>query len=51
MSACSGSRELTMLDLTDFGPNPHLPDYGPFGATTVRWGKGTTASGPGAVRC
>ncbi|MER7244651.1 tyrosine-type recombinase/integrase [Kribbella sp. NPDC000426] len=39
-------RELTMLDLTDFGPNPHLPDYGPFGAATVRWGKGTTASGP-----
>lgn len=39
-------RELTMLDLNDFGPNPHLPYYGPFGATTVRWAKGTTASGP-----
>jgi integrase/recombinase XerD len=39
-------REVTMLDLEDFGPNPHLPDYGPFGATTVRWAKGTTASGP-----
>jgi integrase/recombinase XerD len=34
-------REITMLDLEDFGPNPHLPDYGRFGATTVRWGKGT----------
>ena len=37
---------LTMLDLNDFGPNPHLSDVRPFGATTVRWAKGTTASGP-----
>lgn len=39
-------RELTMLDLTDFGPNPHVPDYGTFGAVTVRWAKGTAGSGP-----
>lgn len=39
-------RELTMLDLHDFGPNPHVPDYGMFGALTVRWAKGTAGSGP-----
>lgn len=39
-------RELTMLDLHDFGPNPHVPDYGMFGAVTVRWAKGTAGSGP-----
>lgn len=39
-------RELAMLDLHDFGPNPHVPDYGRFGALTVRWAKGTAGSGP-----
>ena len=39
-------RELAMLDLTDFGPNPHVPAYGTFGAVTVRWAKGTAGSGP-----
>lgn len=39
-------RELTMLDLHDFGPNPHVPDYGVFGAVTIRWAKGTAGSGP-----
>jgi len=39
-------RELTMLDLQDFGPNPHVPDYDAFGAVTVRWAKGTAGSGP-----
>ncbi|MGQ9408257.1 tyrosine-type recombinase/integrase [Mycolicibacterium gilvum] len=39
-------RELVMLDLTDFGPNPHVPRYGDYGAMTVRWAKGTTGSGP-----
>jgi len=39
-------RELTMLDLHDFGPNPHVPDYDAFGALTVRWAKGTAGSGP-----
>lgn len=35
-----------MLDRSDFGPNPHVPDYGLFGAVTVRWAKGTAGSGP-----
>jgi integrase/recombinase XerD len=39
-------RELTMLELHDFGPNPHVPDYGAFGAVTIRWAKGTAGSGP-----
>ena len=39
-------RELVMLELTDFGPNPHVPDYGNYGALTVRWAKGTKGSGP-----
>lgn len=39
-------RELTMLDLHDFGPNPHVADYGMFGAVTIRWAKGTAGSGP-----
>jgi integrase/recombinase XerD len=33
-------RELVMLDLTDFGPNPHVPD-GNYGTLTFRWAKGT----------
>ncbi|BBY66806.1 hypothetical protein MHEL_50490 [Mycolicibacterium helvum] len=39
-------RELVMLDLTDFAPNPHVPRYGNFGAMTVRWAKDTKGSGP-----
>lgn len=39
-------RELVMLDLTDFGPNPHVPRFGNYGAMTVRWAKGTKGSGP-----
>ncbi|TXH16319.1 MAG: site-specific integrase [Mycobacterium sp.] len=39
-------RELVMLDLTDFGPNPHVARYGNYGALTVRWAKGTKGSGP-----
>ncbi|QDE34837.1 site-specific integrase [Microbacterium foliorum] len=39
-------RELAMLELADFGPNPYISDYGVFGALTVRWGKGTEGSGP-----
>lgn len=39
-------RELVMLDLTDFGPNPRVARYGQFGAVTVRWAKGTAGSGP-----
>ncbi len=39
-------RELVMLDLTDFGPNPYVKHYGNYGAMTVRWAKGTRGSGP-----
>lgn len=39
-------RELVMLDLSDFGPNPHVPRFGNYGALTVRWAKGTKGSGP-----
>ena len=39
-------RELTKLEIGDFGPNPHVPAYGRFGAVTVRWAKGMAASGP-----
>ena len=39
-------RELTMLEYVDFGPNPHIPGYGNFGAVQVRWAKGTKGSGP-----
>ena len=39
-------RELVMLDVTDFGPNPNVPRYGNYGALTVRWAKGTKGSGP-----
>jgi len=39
-------RELTMLEHVDFGPNPHVPAYGDFGAVQVRWAKGTAGSGP-----
>lgn len=39
-------RELSMLEISDFGPNPHIPDYGLLGALTVRFAKGTAGSGP-----
>lgn len=39
-------RELAMLDVHDFGPNPHVPGYGAFGAVMIRWAKGTAGSGP-----
>ncbi|MGF4042316.1 tyrosine-type recombinase/integrase [Paenarthrobacter nitroguajacolicus] len=39
-------REMTMLDLEDFGPNPHVSEYGRYGALQVRFAKGTAGSGP-----
>lgn len=39
-------REMTMLDLEDFGPNPHVTEYVRFGAIQVRFAKGTAGSGP-----
>jgi site-specific recombinase XerD len=35
-----------MLQLADFGPNPHVSAYAGFGAVMVRWAKGTAGSGP-----
>ncbi|GAA4902450.1 hypothetical protein HNR25_004802 [Streptomonospora salina] len=32
-------REARMLDLTDFGRNPHARQFGDFGVCYVRWGK------------
>jgi site-specific recombinase XerD len=37
---------MTMLDLEDFGPNPHVSEYGRFGAIQVRFAKGNAGSGP-----
>jgi integrase/recombinase XerD len=37
-------RELLWLQVQDFGPNPHVPQYGAFGAMYVRWGKGSRGS-------
>jgi site-specific recombinase XerD len=39
-------RELAQLEVFDFGPNPHVPKFGKFGALQVRWAKGTAGSGP-----
>ena len=51
-----------MLDVADFGPNPHAPEFGEYGVCQVRFGKadeGVTAEaaqradrvGVGAARC
>ena len=37
-------RELLWLQVHDFGPDPHVPQYGGFGAMYVRWGKGSRGS-------
>ncbi|MDR6636972.1 hypothetical protein [Paenarthrobacter nitroguajacolicus] len=39
-------REMTMLDLENFGPNPHVSGYGQFGAVQIRFAKGTAGLGP-----
>lgn len=39
-------REVAMLETSDFSPNPHVSEYGPYGAVLVRWAKGVAASGP-----
>ncbi|YCK38255.1 tyrosine-type recombinase/integrase [Actinomadura sp. ATCC 39365] len=39
-------REDRMLDLVDFGPNPHAPMFGDFGVCYVRWGKAMKGSPP-----
>lgn len=44
-------QELVMLDLTDFGPNPHVPSYQDYAAMTVRWPMGTTGPDRGGGLC
>jgi site-specific recombinase XerD len=39
-------RELVMLDLADFGANPHAPEFGEYGVVYVRWGKASKGSPP-----
>lgn len=38
--------EVGLVDVADFGPNPHRPSFGRFGSLTVRHGKGANGSGP-----
>jgi integrase len=39
-------RELRMLELADFGPNPHAVEFGAYGVCYVRWGKAAKGSPP-----
>jgi site-specific recombinase XerD len=39
-------RELAMLDLEDFGNNPHAPEFGGYGVVYVRWGKASKGGPP-----
>lgn len=39
-------RELAMLDLEDFAPNPHAAEFGSYGVVYVRWGKASKGSPP-----
>jgi site-specific recombinase XerD len=39
-------RELVMLDMADFGANPHAPEFGDYGVVYVRWGKASKGSPP-----
>ncbi len=39
-------REARMLDLVDFGRNPHARQFGEFGVCYVRWGKAMKGSPP-----
>jgi integrase/recombinase XerC len=38
--------EATMLDVADFGPNPHAPEFGDYGVCQVRFGKAMKGSPP-----
>lgn len=38
--------ETRMLDVTDFSPNPHAPEFGSFGVLLVRHGKAQRGSAP-----
>jgi site-specific recombinase XerD len=39
-------RELAMLDLEDFAPNPHAPEFGSHGVVYIRWGKANKGGPP-----
>jgi integrase len=39
-------REVAMLDLADFGTNPHAAEFGDFGICRVRFGKAMKGSAP-----
>jgi site-specific recombinase XerD len=39
-------REVTMLDVADFAPNPAAPEFGRYGVLSVRYGKATKGSPP-----
>jgi site-specific recombinase XerD len=39
-------REVVMLDLEDFGTNPHAAEFGDHGVLYVRWGKANKGSAP-----
>lgn len=39
-------REVVMLDLADFGSNPHAAQFGGYGVVYVRWGKANKGSAP-----
>lgn len=39
-------RELVMLELADFGRNPHATEFGDHGVVYVRWGKASKGSAP-----
>jgi site-specific recombinase XerD len=39
-------RELRMLEVADFGPNPHAEEFGAYGVCYVRWGKAAKGSPP-----
>ena len=38
--------EAAMLDVADFGPNPHAPEFGEYGVCQVRFGKAMKGSPP-----
>lgn len=39
-------KEAVMIDLNDLRPNPHMPDWGPYGKIQVRYGKAMKGSPP-----
>lgn len=39
-------REAVMLDVVDWHPNPHAPQFGQHGSVAVRWGKAVAGSPP-----